>query len=147
MLLISRNTSPKHVFHSTWKSFWCLWKICQTHYSIMMNIIQISWKFAEISSISVLMSHCFQDPIIYIRKNRISIKSKVHDIVMYPWFHEKAGYMTIASKAGYVTKPKSGLGTQELEKKRGTWQPQRLLKRHFVMYPTFVKVGYMTKGL
>ena len=32
---------------------------------------------------------------------------------------EKVGYMTIASKAGYVTKPKSGLGAKELAKKLG----------------------------
>ena len=32
---------------------------------------------------------------------------------------EKAGYMKTASKAGYVTEPRSGLGIEELAKKRG----------------------------
>ena len=123
------------------------------HYvEYLQNLLELRWN---------IINKCFDVTL-------FSISCDTLVKIKYP---SNRGYMTLsctldfrkkrviwqkASKAGYVTKPKSGLGIKELEKKRGTWQPQRLLKRHFVMYPTFFflkewgtwqkasKAGYMT---
>ena len=59
------------------------WKVCPTHDSIIPN--QISYKFAEISRISVSMSHGFLDLVTYLSNLLEIFISLVEDLLQISW--------------------------------------------------------------